>query len=156
MAEMRVEARGEAKPDATPVGPASRVLVVDDEPDILSSLHDLLEATLDAEVVTARSGPEALEIVKRTAVDLVLSDYKMPGMDGIEFLARMHSRAPDVPRVLITAFPDQHVAIQAINEAHVESFLTKPFDAGQVVRISHALLAARRLAKASPAAPSAS
>jgi response regulator RpfG family c-di-GMP phosphodiesterase len=76
-------------------------------------------------------------------IDLILSDYKMPGLNGIQFLEQARERLPDVPRILITAFPDLEVAIDAINQARVEAFLIKPLDPDQVVeRVRQALATA--------------
>ena len=103
------------------------ILVVDDEPDILLSLKDVLEAHLtNVTVHTAASGLAALPILDREKVDLVIADYRMPGMDGLEFLTRCRQKAPDVPRILITAYPELDAAVRAINEAQIQNFLTKP------------------------------
>jgi response regulator RpfG family c-di-GMP phosphodiesterase len=114
--------------------------VVDDEPDILESLRDLLESVVPTPCILARSGAEALELLEKHPVRLILSDYKMPGMNGIEFLGEARRRVPDAPRILMTAFPDLDVAIEAINEARVDAFLTKPLDPDKVVeRVRQAL-----------------
>ncbi|MCA1813439.1 MAG: response regulator [Halobacteriales archaeon] len=110
------------------------ILLVDDEPDILDSLQALLEhEQAGVRVVTASSGPEALEKLKAQRVDLIITDYKMPGMNGLEFLAAAGEFAAGIPRILITAFPDLDVAIRAINEAGIENFVTKPFESKTVV-----------------------
>jgi adenylate cyclase len=105
-----------------------RVLAVDDEPDILLSLRAFLESEIPtAEFLAASSAAEALEMMRTTPVDLVISDYRMPVMDGLQFLARSAKLYPEVPRILITAFPDIELAGAAVNEAKVAKFLTKPF-----------------------------
>jgi response regulator RpfG family c-di-GMP phosphodiesterase len=110
------------------------ILLVDDEPDILDSLQVLLErAQQGVRVVTAASGKDALEKMRAEPVDLIITDYKMPGMNGLEFLAQAGDVQPGVPRILITAFPDLDVAIRAINEAGIENFITKPFESKAVV-----------------------
>jgi CheY-like chemotaxis protein len=119
------------------------VLLADDEPDILESVRDILENLVPARCVLATSGAEALELLGRQPVDLILTDFKMPNLNGIEFLERARQRCPDVPRILMTAFPDLEVAIDAINHARVEAFLTKPLDPLQVVeRVRQALASA--------------
>ena len=106
-----------------------RILVVDDEEDIVAALQTYLEGVLQADVLTASSGPQALSLLDTSGpVDLVISDYRMPVMNGIEFLQEVRNRAPDVPRLLLTAFPDMEVAIQAVNKAHIVQFLTKPVE----------------------------
>ena len=121
------------------------VLVVDDEPDILESLSSLLEQSLtNAKCITATSAAAALQVMERSSVDLILSDYRMPGMDGLEFLKRAKALAPRVPRFLLTAYPDLGVAVKAINEAGIEQFLTKPLVPAQVAMVVEGTLLARR------------
>jgi hypothetical protein len=81
------------------------MLAVDDEPDILEGFAMLLEQGLGVHVVTAPSGAEGLKILASTAVDLVISDYRMPGMDGCAFLEKAHRIAPGVPLVMVTPTP---------------------------------------------------
>ena len=121
------------------------VLVVDDEPDILQSLQTLLELALPSvEVLTAESGPKALEKLQQHPVDLIISDFKMPGMTGLEFLDKAKAAAPGTPRILMTAFPDLDVAMRAINEAEIQNFITKPLDPEHVTEIIKKALGDRR------------
>jgi two-component system NtrC family sensor kinase len=107
----------------------STMLAVDDEPDILQALAAYLEATVPGlRVVTAASGAEGLEELRRMTPDLVLSDYKMPGMTGLEFLSRVAREMPQVPCLMMTAYADSELAMRAVHEAHVRQFLTKPVD----------------------------
>jgi YesN/AraC family two-component response regulator len=138
-------------PDArssTPSEAAQRrqvVLLVDDEPDIRDSLKMLLEASLTGiEVETAEGGAAALDILAHKPIDLIITDYKMPGMNGLEFLQRAAREAPKVPRILVTAFPDLEIAIKAINEAGIENFFTKPFEPEQVIGVVRDLLLEQR------------
>lgn len=123
-----------------------RVLVVDDEQDILESLKDLLEASLDdVEVLPAASGQQGLDFIRDKKIDLIISDYKMPKMNGLEFLANAQEAAPGVPRILLTAFPDLGIAVRAINETGIENFITKPFEPSEAVEtVSRILLERRR------------
>lgn len=123
--------------------PRQRVLLVDDEADILESLRSYLETNLGVDVVTARSGTDALEAVDLATVDLVLSDYRMPGVDGIEFLRKVQERAPAVPRILVTAYPDLQLVLRAIREATIENFLIKPFDSAHLLDVVAAPLLER-------------
>lgn len=128
-----------------PAGRAQVVLLVDDEPDIRESLKLLLEASLEnIEVATAESGAIALDTLSRRNIDLIITDYKMPGMNGLEFLGRAQRIAPKVPRILVTAFPDLEIAIKAINEAGIENFFTKPFEPEQVLDVVRELLKEQR------------
>jgi CheY-like chemotaxis protein len=115
--------------DDSPSREGKKILLVDDEPDILESLSGFLEASVDGlKVLTASSGPKALAVLKDHQVDLIITDYKMPEMNGLEFLMEAQKLAPDTPRMILTAFPKLELAIQAINEVEVEKFLTKPID----------------------------
>ena len=133
-----------AEPEGTPTS-RQLVLLVDDEPDIRESLKMLLEASLDdVDVETAEGGQTALDVLARSRVDLIITDYKMPGMNGLEFLQRAAKEAPKVPRILVTAFPDLDIAIKAINAAGIENFFTKPFEPEQVVSVVRDILREQR------------
>ena len=115
---------------------ADIVLVVDDEADIRDSVAQILEAALsDVEVVLASEAMEALRCVEAGGIDLIITDYRMPGMDGLAFLEQAAKIAPDVPRILMTAFGDLDVALEAINQAHVHSFFPKPFEPDEVTDV---------------------
>ncbi|MBW3581664.1 MAG: response regulator [Euryarchaeota archaeon] len=127
------------------VGRVQTVLLVDDEEDILASLSDLLTSALDGvRVVTASSGREALGRLEAEEVDLIVTDYKMPGMNGFELLCEAAQRAPQVPRMLMTAFPDLDIALRAINEARIDNFFTKPLDPPKIVEVVGEVLSGRR------------
>ncbi|MGB1587103.1 MAG: response regulator [Thermoplasmatota archaeon] len=122
-----------------------RILLVDDEPDILESLQELLEAAIPgSEVTVAESGEAALEHLRKGSFHVLVSDYKMPGMNGMELLREARRVAPATPRVLMTAFPDLQIAIEAINDARIENFFTKPLDPEEVVEVLDAMLKHRR------------
>lgn len=139
---------GRDEPDGSQVASLTRdqiVLIVDDEPDIRDSLQMLLESGLESiQVAVAEGGQAALDILQRRPVDLIITDYKMPGMNGLEFLGRAQRIAPKTPRILVTAFPDLEIAIRAINEAGIENFFTKPFEPEQVLGVVRALLQEQR------------
>ncbi|MHB8634118.1 MAG: response regulator [Thermoplasmatota archaeon] len=137
------------EPPATPH--VERVLLVDDEQDILESLKTLLEnAVPNVTCLTAESGAKALEILHQGPVDLIISDFKMPGMNGLAFLEQARTLMPDVPRIMITAFPHLEVAVAAINEARVEIFLTKPMDPDKFINVVRDTLQARIARRARP------
>src|ERR1043166_7614599 len=85
---------------------APTVLVVDDEPDILTSMAAFLAVFLGWRVETADSGSKALQVLSSRAIDVVVTDYRMPGMDGLELLSRVRRKAPRVPVLVVTAYPD--------------------------------------------------
>ncbi|MHB8605997.1 MAG: response regulator [Thermoplasmatota archaeon] len=113
-------------PIAARIG-AAAMLIVDDEPEVRSAMVELLATALPHVAVrSAASGAEGLDELARGHIDLILSDYVMPGMDGLQFLARARTVAPNARRILVTAVADMDVAIRAINEEHIEAFLQKP------------------------------
>ena len=101
------------------------VLIVDDEPTITQLLKDALlnEPYL---VLSASSAAEALPILDREEVDVVISDEKMPGMSGSEFLSVVRQKYPDTIRMILTGHANLESAIRAINEGEVYRFFTKP------------------------------
>src|SRR5690349_1229187 len=108
-----------------PPTPRARVLCVDDEPNVLAGLMLHLRRRYDVE--TAPSGAAGLDVLRRypdTAV--VVSDMRMPGMDGAAFLRTVRSVSPDTTRVLLTGHADLESAITAVNEGQLFRFLTKP------------------------------
>ena len=122
---------------APPVLPTPRpwvLLLVDDEPDILVSVASLLEATIPGlKVITAPSGRAGLELLDRERIDLIVSDFKMPGMDGIEFLYQARRLHPGIPRVMLTAFGNEDLARRAVTDAFVGAFLSKGGDPEHLV-----------------------
>jgi DNA-binding NtrC family response regulator len=133
-----------ATADSSAQGPAPRViLVVDDEADILDSFRHLLENSIPgAQVRPCTSGRQALKVLANEPVDLVMSDFKMPGMDGIEFLVQARYLRPSLPRVMFTAFADEDLARRAVSEALVDDFLSKGVDPEQMVETVQRLLEA--------------
>jgi two-component system response regulator YesN len=109
------------------------ILVVDDEPDILYLLSMFVQdAFPKARVVTARTGTEGLGILEKGPVDAIVSDYRMPGMDGIEFLQQARSRYPACGRILMTAFADSRLEPRA-RSSGVHSFIEKTEDPEDLV-----------------------
>jgi signal transduction histidine kinase len=100
-------------------------LVVDDEPDILDAIQRLFRK--EYRVLTARSAAEALEIVEKESIQVVMSDQRMPSMSGIELLATLHQTRPEIVRVLFTGYSNIDHVIDAINEGHVYRYISKPW-----------------------------
>jgi response regulator RpfG family c-di-GMP phosphodiesterase len=103
------------------------VLLVDDEQNILAALRRLFRAD-GYQLKFAGSGAEALSILDREAVDLVISDMRMPEMMGDELLAQVAARWPDVPRILLTGYADVASTISAINRGHIYCYIAKPWE----------------------------
>lgn len=113
------------------------ILVVDDEEDARQSLRDTLERGLrGVRVLTAASAAEGLAVLRSEPVDLVVSDYRMPGTNGLDFLLEVSKARPRLPRVMITAYPDLDLAVRAINDAGIDCFLTKPLEPEDVLEVA--------------------
>ena len=116
-----------------------RILFVDDEQNILSSLRRLFR-THGYQVLTADSGATALDILEKEPVDLVISDMRMPQMDGAQFLERVRERWPDTIRLLLTGYSDIASILAAINRGEIYRYITKPWDDNDIVLVvRHAL-----------------
>ena len=102
------------------------VLVVDDDRQVRDSVTMLLEAS-GHHVITCKNAQEAIEKFQATSIiDVILSDIRMPGLSGMELAERIHVIKPDVPVILMTAYADMEVAIDAIHKGAFD-FITKPF-----------------------------
>jgi DNA-binding NtrC family response regulator len=110
-------------PDRTPV-----LLIVDDEEMVLTSLRSFLMLETEYEVLTYSSAAEALEAVKARTIDLVVSDYLMPDMTGIDLLLEIKKLQPYATRILLTGYADKENAIKAINEVGLYQYVEKPWD----------------------------
>jgi putative two-component system response regulator len=106
---------------------SSVVLFVDDEPNILSALQRLFQDE-GYELLTATDAGDALALLRERQVSVIVSDNLMPRMNGIEFLEKAKSIAPDCTRILLTGYADMQSAIEAINRGEVYRFVTKPWD----------------------------
>ena len=104
------------------------VIIVDDEEIVLTSISSFLDLETNYNVVTFTLPKEALDYVKNNEVGLVISDYLMPEMDGITFLARVREIKPEVPRIILTGYADKENAIKAINEVGLFQYIEKPWE----------------------------
>jgi DNA-binding NtrC family response regulator len=104
------------------------ILLVDDEEMVLTSIRSFLAIETDYRVHTFTSPVKALRELDRLNIDLVISDYLMPDMDGITFLGKVKERFPQVPRILLTGYADKENAIKAINDVGLYQYIEKPWN----------------------------
>ncbi len=112
---------------------AATVLIVDDEEMVLTTLRVFLALETSYEVVTFTSANEALDYLPEHDIDLVVSDFMMPEMDGVSFLSKVREVKPEVPRILLTGYADKENAIRAINEVGLYQYIQKPWDNGDLL-----------------------
>ncbi|MEE8143084.1 MAG: sigma-54 dependent transcriptional regulator, partial [Planctomycetota bacterium] len=121
---------------SSPAG--SRILIADDEPGVLSSLQAILTSA-GHQVSTAGSGPEALRILRREPIELLISDLQMPGMDGLALTRRVIREWPQTPVVILTADGSLDSAVESMRLGAAD-FLVKPLDPEELlVRIAKRL-----------------
>lgn len=108
------------------MGKRHTILVVDDEPDIVQSVKDLLR--LDYNVLGATRAADGERLMKEHAVDVVMTDQRMPETTGVQFLADIKDPYPDATRLLFTGYADIRAVIEAINQGNVYRYITKPWD----------------------------
>jgi FixJ family two-component response regulator len=104
-----------------------RLLCVDDEDNILAALRRVF-ADEHYDVVFAKSGAEGLALLEREPVGVVLSDQRMPGMSGTEFLRQVRARWPETMRIILSGFAELSVVVAAINDGEINKFIGKPWD----------------------------
>ncbi len=110
-----------------------KILIVDDEPDNLALLYRTLRSKYD--IVKSTSPLAALDILKNDTFQCILSDHKMPEMDGVEFLKRCHEISPDTMRLLVTAYTDSGILIDAINYAKIYRYIKKPYNPDELMLV---------------------
>jgi len=123
---------------------AATLLIVDDEPGILSSLRRLLRPA-GYKIHTAESGQAGLLVLEQEVVDLVISDMRMPEMDGAKFLEQVRARWPGTTRILLTGYADVNSTIEAINRGEIFRYIAKPWDDNDLMLVVRDALERRRL-----------
>lgn len=105
-----------------------RILFVDDEHGVLSSIQRLLQDE-PYEIITAHDAMEALDLLAQQGeVQIIISDYRMPRMNGVEFLQQTISRWPNTRRVILSGYTDSEILMAAVNEGRIHRFISKPWD----------------------------
>ncbi len=111
---------------------AEKILIVDDEPDMLKLLSMILREKTPYEITTTNNPVEAVELAKKGDFDLVITDLKMPGLDGLQLLEEIKKRDQDIPVIIITAYGTIDAATEAIEKGGFD-FITKPFKKEQIL-----------------------
>jgi len=103
------------------------ILLVDDEENVVSSLKRLLRRD-GYRILQANSGKEGLEMLASNSVGVIISDQRMPGMTGVEFLSQVKAEYPDTVRIVLSGYTELNSVTDAINRGAIYKFLTKPWD----------------------------
>ena len=109
------------------------ILAIDDE---VNNLHALKRALRrEYNVFSATNGEDALTIMEQNEIALIIADHRMPGMTGLEVLAKTMQKHPDTIRIMLTSYTDEKLLLDAINTAHVHGFLPKPWEPEEIKSI---------------------
>ncbi|QRN94671.1 response regulator [Archangium violaceum] len=112
--------------------PRGRLLLVDDEEYILKSIRRVLRRG-DWQIETASDAEEGLKALERFTPEVVISDFRMPGMNGVEFLSRVKAQVPRAQRIMLTGQADQQAIEEAINRSEIFRFISKPWNDSHLV-----------------------
>ena len=126
---------------------AASILIVDDDELVISSLRGVFSLQTDYNVQEATDPKKAVELVERTPFDVVISDFLMPQMNGIDFLKEVSRLQPDAVRLLLTGYADKENAIRAINEVGLYHYIEKPWDNQAMLMIIRNALEEKSLRK---------
>jgi len=116
-------------------GRTPSIVIVDDEEMVITSIKAFLQLETEFDVRGFTDPVEASDYAANNPVDVAISDYLMPKMNGIQFLARIKEAQPETSRVLLTGHADKQSAIQAINEVALFQYLEKPWDNSQLLLV---------------------
>ena len=118
-----------------------KILCVDDERNVLKALRRTFMEMESYEIHLAESGAEGLAVLDSVDnICLVISDYRMPGMTGVEFLRQVNERWPDTVRIVLSGYADTAVVVEAINLGHIYKFIPKPWDDNELLMTIKAAL----------------
>jgi DNA-binding NtrC family response regulator len=116
-------------------GHKGAVVIVDDEDMVITSIKAFLQLETDYEIRGFTDPAAAAEYAAQNTVDVIVSDYLMPKLNGIQLLAKVKEAQPETSRVLLTGHADKQSAIQAINEVALFQYLEKPWDNQQLLLV---------------------
>ncbi|MAD88943.1 MAG: response regulator [Pseudoalteromonas sp.] len=121
----------------------AHILLVDDEPEVLNAISRVLRK--DYKISKANSAHEALKLIADNEFDIILSDIRMPNMDGIELLTQIKRTTPEIARVLLSGYSDMDACQKAIEDEVASIILTKPWDNFELKNILKITLKAQQL-----------
>ena len=117
-----------------------RIMIVDDEPSILSALSRMLEDVEEWDLETYDCAADGLKRAQTATFDVFVSDYRMPDMNGVEFLTEAKKLQPESMRIILSGFTDLEALLGAINTAEIFRFICKPWDDSDLIEtLKHAL-----------------
>ena len=119
----------------SPNGTRPSIMIVDDEEMVITSIKAFLTLEADCEVHGFTDPEEGACFAENQAIDVAVSDYLMPKMNGIQLLRRIKEKQPEASRVLLTGHSDKQSAIQAINQVSLFQYLEKPWDNAQLLLV---------------------
>lgn len=124
-----------------------KLMIVDDEENVLHSLRRNLSKQKEWEIITYSDPLEAIDMASNSNFDLFLSDYRMPGMNGVEFLIETKKYNPYSMRIILSGATDFDGLVDAINKAEIYRFIAKPVDANELIRTINQALQFNELLK---------
>jgi DNA-binding NtrC family response regulator len=122
-----------------------RVLLVDDEEMVITSIRAFLSLETEYEILAQTTPEDALRRLDEAPVDVIVTDYLMPRMNGLQLLAEAKKRQPEAARVLLTGHADKQSAIEAINAVGLYQYLEKPWDNAQLLLVINGAIERTRL-----------
>jgi response regulator RpfG family c-di-GMP phosphodiesterase len=144
---MHMSEKQEIQASQSETAAAATLLFVDDEANVLSSLKRLFRP-FGYRIFTAESGAQGLDIMSREAIDIVISDMRMPEMNGAQFLQHVKEQWPDTVRILLTGYAEIGATIDAINKGHIYRYISKPWEDNDIVLAIKQALRQKQLEKA--------
>ena len=127
-------------PEKTTIA-GGRILIVDDDDGVRENLAELFQV-VGYSVVTAASAPEAIEKLAQGDVDLLLTDYRMPGPNGVELIESARRVKPGLRAILMTAFGDSFTEIESVRRGAI-GYVNKPFEADEITNLVSRILGLR-------------
>lgn len=114
--------------------PRPRVLIVDDEPNVLQSISRILRLS-DWDIVLESDSRQAMEVLVKETFDVVIADYHMPNYNGLDVLVACKNRCPHTIRILMTGDGDSDIVINAVNEGNIFKYISKPWNSSQLFNL---------------------